>query len=690
VKNHLRLRQNISTLCLGLLLVASKASSQETLGTPGTPEVPPPFVCVFEKNRPPHPEADMLFQHATWRLKKARHSTREEESLREAERLLRIAAAWGHELAACALAQWLLREQHERARAPDSVVHPVDGVEGLMRRETACGYQLMGDMLRQGRGVMKDTTASMQHIRKAAELGSPKAQFEVWAHLSREEPGKPALNTTGKEMVLCAANQGHAGAAAVVGASLRDEGKYEEALQYFQRAVQAGSEWSAGILSQAFEDRNLEGSFYLGQAADEERSRRYKKLKETLPRYHHAHITVDEINRILPLPPAQLPPWDGKLLWVKQWESNIPPPLPSEERIQHMARAKGLEATTGWPLEKTSAGAPQKKQSPLKLSEIPDSLEGQLPFVCTLEKNHSPPPHPEADKLFAHVQWHHEKSLLTNRPELHPEAERLLRIAAAWGHELAAYQLAHMLMKGRAFWERHAPDDQTLPLALAENLMRRGIPRGYFLKGLLLEAGFQHQQDAKATLQHWRKAADLGNPTAQYRLGVLLSARSAQYHIGQAMKRCAAKQGHAEAAVEVGIRLQHQKQYAEALPYFQRALKAGNQLAAQCLHLAFMEPESRWNFLGQPKNEERADRYKKLLESLRYGFAQAHPTVEEVDHILPLPPAKLPPWDGELLWVKQRQNNKPPPLPSEERIQHMARAKGLEPTTGWPMHKEAK
>ena len=53
----------------------------------------------------------------------------------------------------------------------------------------------------------------------------------------------------------------------------------------------------------------------------------------------------------MPLPPAKLPPWDGKFKWLEEHKANVPPPLPPEKRIEEMARAKGLDPKTGRPIQ---------------------------------------------------------------------------------------------------------------------------------------------------------------------------------------------------------------------------------------------------------------------------------------------------------------------------------------------------
>ena len=51
----------------------------------------------------------------------------------------------------------------------------------------------------------------------------------------------------------------------------------------------------------------------------------------------------------MPLPPAPLPPWDGKLKWLEDFKANVPPPQPSEELLTRLAHAKGLDPATGRP-----------------------------------------------------------------------------------------------------------------------------------------------------------------------------------------------------------------------------------------------------------------------------------------------------------------------------------------------------
>lgn len=80
-----------------------------------------------------------------------------------------------------------------------------------------------------------------------------------------------------------------------------------------------------------------------------------KKIWSLLANYSYANPTVPEINEILPLPPAELPEWDGKLQWLEARLANVPPQKPSEALIRELAEAKGLEPATGRPTPSSPA-----------------------------------------------------------------------------------------------------------------------------------------------------------------------------------------------------------------------------------------------------------------------------------------------------------------------------------------------
>ncbi|HCT2281377.1 TPA: sel1 repeat family protein, partial [Klebsiella pneumoniae] len=145
--------------------------------------------------------------------------------------------------------------------------------------------------------------------------------------------------------------QGEGKAANSLGNMLAIYKKYPEAVEVFQLGVAAGDSTSAGFLMHGFSGPEpTDRLFYLALEKDPERARRYEQIGAVLAKYSWAHPVVPEINDIVPLPPAPLPEWDGKLKWLEEWEANIPPPVPDAALIEKLAQAKQLNPATGRPL----------------------------------------------------------------------------------------------------------------------------------------------------------------------------------------------------------------------------------------------------------------------------------------------------------------------------------------------------
>ncbi|SCK25669.1 DUF6396 domain-containing protein, partial [Vogesella sp. LIG4] len=304
--------------------------------------------------------------------------------------------------------------------------------------------------------------------------------------------------------------------------------------------------------------------------------------------------------------------------------------------------------------------APASPPAASPLTAIPDSLERQPAFTCSHEQARIPKPNPEAEQLFKHARWLQKRNLLKDDPAKYPAFERLYRIAAAWGHDKANHNLALLLIRGHS----DADDVISLPVTLAQDLIQRGIPQGYYDMGALLTKGYGVAESNASALQYLRHAADLGNPDAQYYVGDQLFSLGIDYptplSIGLQMKRCAAEQGHSKAAFEYAIRMGNSRNFPEALKYYQLAVKAGNDVAAMALQEAFLAPASANDmaYLGRTKDDERSRRYK-ILSDFLHNYSYLNPSVDDIDDIVPLPPAKLAPWDGKIKWLKEWESNVP-------------------------------
>ena len=305
-------------------------------------------------------------------------------------------------------------------------------------------------------------------------------------------------------------------------------------------------------------------------------------------------------------------------------------------------------------------------------------IKTKLAFDCVHEQ--IPTPSAETDELFQYARWLQKNNLLKQDKSVDAEIERLYRIAAENGHYKANINLQNGARRGHF---RLSGADQ---LRLSQQLIEANVATGYFFIGVFLKNGSAGlKQDAAMSLRYIRKAADEGSAQAQYDVGDILAPIDIAPDVARQMRRCAAEQGHGKAAVALGVDLKIEGRYQEALEVFQMGVVAGRESAASRLDKAFRGPPSsdRLYYLNQQQDLERADRYKTIWRVLaRYSYAD--PKVPEINEILPLPPAKLPAWDGKLQWLEARLANIPPPKPSEALIQQLAKAKLLEPATGRP------
>jgi len=316
------------------------------------------------------------------------------------------------------------------------------------------------------------------------------------------------------------------------------------------------------------------------------------------------------------------------------------------------------------------------------MPDLPDTQLQSLEFTCVHEADVIPKRDPEADQLYQHAKWLKKNNLLKEDPLVYPKIERFVRIASAYGHDKASLELSQMIGKGTA----GSSDIVNETLDLTQELIDRGTPGGFYDMGRYLEQGYGVKKDPDLALKYFRKSADMGSPEGQYLVGDRLTGidDKAIQAIGTLMWRCAVEQGHGEAGLELGIWLKGNRN-TEAIQAFQLGAKAGNDTAASALRRGFDGPptDDRLEYLGQQKDTERVKRYRAIWSFLA-DYSYLNPKVPEIDQIAPLPPAKLPAWDGTFQWLKAHEANVPPPLPAEERIKEMAQAKGLDPETGRP------
>ncbi len=307
-------------------------------------------------------------------------------------------------------------------------------------------------------------------------------------------------------------------------------------------------------------------------------------------------------------------------------------------------------------------------------------INANLAFTCKHET--IPESSADTDVLFKYARWIQKNNQLKQDTAIDAEIERLYRIAAENNHYKANINLQNGAMRGYFYL---TPDER---LRLSQQLIEAKIATGYYFIAIYLQKGAAGlQQDSEMALRYYRKATDEGNPQAQAYVGDKLSWGTGNTtDVARQMLRCAAEQGEGEAAVTLGVNLKGKGRYRDALEAFQLGVAAGNESAASFIEHGFSGPEStdRLYYINQQKDLERTRRYEGIWRILA-NYSYAHPTVPEINDIVPLPPAPLPAWDGKLKWLEDRKANIPPTKPSEALIEKLAKDKHLNPATGRPL-----
>jgi TPR repeat protein len=302
----------------------------------------------------------------------------------------------------------------------------------------------------------------------------------------------------------------------------------------------------------------------------------------------------------------------------------------------------------------------------------------RLEFNCVHESEKLQTVQPNAELLYRYGL----NLIQIKGPKNFDLAARYFRIASAYGDYRAATNLQSLLSQGMTTAPRPARET----INLVEDFMAQNVPGAYYDMGHYLELGYGVRQDTSAAYYYFRRAADMGNPEAQYYVGELLVHIAGAGDTAYDMMRCAMEQGHTKAARRYSVSSKAQERFLEALQGFQSAVKAGDSVTAMTLKHAFdgPGPEQILHYLAQAKDIERSRRYG-LIEDFLDRYEHLGAKVPDIDLIVPLPPAKLPDWDETFEWKRKRDAAVPPSPPSEELIARMCEEKGLDPATGWPL-----
>ena len=315
------------------------------------------FVCKHEEKSELSQETQQLYNYALYHdLHNMWTGKRGDAVWNGLARYYRIAAMNGDYKANIRL-QYLLKSGRISSDMPQTEVHNLN--EELAKQLPATAYYNLYGYLDVGYGVRTEKDGKYAYLRKAADLGSREAQYVVGDILTdiKDEGTLQQRLKIYEQLLSCSSEQGFGEASEMLGLGYESDKEYSKALEAFHQGVKNGSELSANVLSEVFHNKR-ENKYLddLNLKEDSERARRYKIIGDYLYEKDYLHPKVPDLDDIVPLPPAPLPKWDGKIAF-QRWFEGEAPPKPDEALVRRLAWQAGLNGDTG--LDE-KAGMPKK------------------------------------------------------------------------------------------------------------------------------------------------------------------------------------------------------------------------------------------------------------------------------------------------------------------------------------------
>ncbi|VEF41978.1 DUF6396 domain-containing protein [Aggregatibacter aphrophilus] len=313
------------------------------------------FTCKKEELPPLSEETQQLYNYALYHdLHNMWTGDKGDDVWNGLARYYRIAAANGDYKANVRL-QYLLNTGRISTDMPQTEVYNLN--EELAKQLPATAYYNLYGYLDEDYGVRTEEGGKYAYLRKAADLGSREAQYTVAEMLEdiedqneSEEAFKYRMSIA-KDLYSCASEQGLGEASNELALGLLFHKKYSEALIVLHQGVINGNDSSAHRLDKGFSGQYKDGDMYfLNVPEDKERSKRYNIIWNYLTDNDYLQPKVPDLDEIVPLPPAKLPKWDGKIAF-QRWYEGEAPPKPSEALMQKLANQAGLRVDNGLDLE---------------------------------------------------------------------------------------------------------------------------------------------------------------------------------------------------------------------------------------------------------------------------------------------------------------------------------------------------
>ena len=256
-------------------------------------------------------------------------------------------------------------------------------------------------------------------------------------------------------------------------------------------------------------------------------------------------------------------------------------------------------------------------------------------FKCVHEIDIAPQLDKEADGWFQQA-----RKISKERLPDWAKVAQLYQQAVDKEHWKAMHNLAELYLRGKG-----VPKDTNKAIDLYQKMVDLNVPLGYYDMGVMVQRGVGVVQSDREAMLFLIRAADMGSPHAQTRIGYMYIYDKDQDSVGLSYLKCAAKQDFADANYKLASYNKNiDANYPVAMHYYQRAAALGESKGAMNIERVFREGR-----FGYERNEEVASAYEKIDDQIGDNPDARFPNLAK-DHPLPPHPIQGYHADKDINW----------------------------------------
>ena len=287
------------------------------------------FTCLYQGQHVPpiDPQAELWFQQAL--ALDDPNIWYENRDWKKIYQLYVQAAERNHWKAMLNLASLVLSGYPVPEHDPEAAIR---WIEKAMTLGVPDAWDRMGVYHQNGLIKGGDTTSAYAFFQKAADMGSPAAMTFLGDKLggTYDDPEGDFWGNRpiAVQMLQCAMAQGDGDAAYELSFYQKAPNSIEtksQALKTLHEGAKLGSANCAKRLSIEFDGFNLSNGTNLVGHVDKARAERYGKIGDALD-FWQGRLKLPNLDKVLPLPPAPLPKWDGNKQTLIDAAKAVTPP----------------------------------------------------------------------------------------------------------------------------------------------------------------------------------------------------------------------------------------------------------------------------------------------------------------------------------------------------------------------------